>query len=245
MEGRPGLTYANLSKILRAHFHEKDATSLFTLLGTAKQNSSESAQEFVMRLMTLRQKILFVSREDPIPYDKPLVQRRFQQAVYTGLKNDNIRIQLRDLLKTNNTSDEDILERLTLAVTDESEHREKFQLNKKPSVSSVNVAAATNDQGKELRKPNPILDQISELRAEIKQLSVQQHANKKDGTQNASVRANNQSINSRSKNHSPNPQIRKCKQCQKNNEPWCDHCYSCGASNHFYAGCRYRNNGKN
>ena len=61
LEGKEDLTLKSLSKILRTHFKEANATTLFNELSNAKQLPSESAQEFVVRIMSLRQKILFVS----------------------------------------------------------------------------------------------------------------------------------------------------------------------------------------
>ena len=53
LEGRGGITIKQLLKILRSHFKEKNATSLFTELATASQNENESAQEFIIRAMSL------------------------------------------------------------------------------------------------------------------------------------------------------------------------------------------------
>lgn len=53
LEGRANLPLTSLSKVLRSHFKEKDATTLFTSLSNSKQGNHESAHEFVIRLMSL------------------------------------------------------------------------------------------------------------------------------------------------------------------------------------------------
>ena len=129
LEGKDNLNLKTLSRILRSHFEKPNATSLFTKLSNSKQLPSESVQEFVVRLMSLRQKILLTSKEDNCGYSEVLVQDCFLHAILIGLRNDNIRNELRPLLKNSLLSDEDILENLMLAMSDEQEHFQNF--NKK------------------------------------------------------------------------------------------------------------------
>ena len=75
-----------------------------------------------MRFMSLRQKILFVSKEDNCGYSETLAQDRFFHTVLVGLRNDNIRNELHPLPKNCILSDEDIIENLMLATSDEQEH---------------------------------------------------------------------------------------------------------------------------
>ena len=91
LEGKDNLNLKTLSMILRSCFKEPNARSLFTELSNSKQLPSESAQEFVVRLMSLRQRILYISKEDNCGYSEALVQDRFLHAILVGLRNDNIR----------------------------------------------------------------------------------------------------------------------------------------------------------
>ena len=148
-----------MSKILRSHFKELDATALFNLLGSTCQKHNESAQEFVIRLMSLRQKVLFVSKEDSYRYDHRLVQKRFVHALLTGLKNDNLRSKLRAALKDEDISDEDILETFSLAVMEENAHLEKLCSSKKSlNVNSVPAEekSTNNPDSKKPQKVNPL-----------------------------------------------------------------------------------------
>ena len=87
LEGKDNFNLKTLRRILRSHFKEPNATSLFTELSNSKQLCSELAQEFVLRVMSLRQKILFISKEDFCGYSEALVQDRFLHAVLVGLRN--------------------------------------------------------------------------------------------------------------------------------------------------------------
>ena len=73
-----------LRRILRSHFQEKDATELFNCLSNACEQTNESPQEFAIRLMNLRQKILFVAKESDnrLAYSEALVQNRFQIIIH-------------------------------------------------------------------------------------------------------------------------------------------------------------------
>ena len=104
--------------MFRSHFREPSAISLFSELSNSKQLPSESAQEFVVRLMSLPQKILYISKEDNCGYSEALVQHRFLYAILVGLRNDNIRNELHLLLKNSILSDEDILENLMLVMSE-------------------------------------------------------------------------------------------------------------------------------
>ena len=60
----------SLDKILQSHFKEPNSTTLFTALSNSIQAATESAQEYVMRLMPLRQKILVVTNEKNCSYSE-------------------------------------------------------------------------------------------------------------------------------------------------------------------------------
>lgn len=61
LEGKTDLTLFALRQILRAHYAEKDAMVLYQQLANAMQGSGETALDFLVRVLDLRQKILFDS----------------------------------------------------------------------------------------------------------------------------------------------------------------------------------------
>ena len=233
LEGKINLTISNLSKILRSHFQELDATNLFAELTNAKQSVSENAQRFVIRMMSLRQKVLFVSKEDPIPYPPALVQRRFSHAVLSGLRNNNIRNNLRPLLENESTSDEFLLECLTKAVTEETEHYEKF--SKKSTVNSVTNSDSISPPSKP--KENELLQELKALRVQVNELSALKSE--------VSHLRNRMSENEYKKIEPRNRRDRKYENCVAQNVRKCEHCFRCGSAEHFRAGCRVRRLEKN
>jgi hypothetical protein len=100
LEGKDKLTLPALRRILRSHYQEKGATELYKQLTSEVQNSKESPQNFLIRAMDLRQKILFASQEadSSLKYDPALVQSLFMHTVLTGLQSDNIKSDLQPYL---------------------------------------------------------------------------------------------------------------------------------------------------
>ena len=155
LENRQNLTVEALIGILRSHFKEKDSTSTFTELCNASQYQNETCPEFVVRLMCLRQKVYNLAIEEGCPYEVKLLKKRFLHALETGIRNGNIRNELRPYITNNlEITDEELLELVTLAVRNESERAEKFS-NKR----NVNTFAIENDQ----QKDNSLLKQMQDL----------------------------------------------------------------------------------
>ena len=167
MDEKDNLNLKTLSRIRRSHFTEPNATSLFTKLSNSKQSPSESPQEFVVRLMSLRQKILFISKEYNCGYSGALVHDHFLHTILVGLRNDNIRNELYPLLKNNILSDEDILKNLMLATSDDQEHFQNFN-KKNVNINSIEpcdaIASATPPKHK---SKNFILVEIRSLKARL------------------------------------------------------------------------------
>ena len=77
LEGKPDMNIASLSKVRGSYFKEPNSTALFTALSNSRHATNESAQEYVMRLMSLRQKILLVIKEESCSYNEELTQNHF------------------------------------------------------------------------------------------------------------------------------------------------------------------------
>ena len=218
LEGKTDLDLPSLSKILRSHFKEPNSTFLFNLLTNAKQSLSESAQEFAIRLMSIRQKILFVSREDSGLYSHELLQERFMHTILIGLRSDNVRNELRPILKNSIISDEDLLDNLSAAVSDQSEISEKF--SRKSAVEINSVSTATNEAKPKPSKVN-LLSEIEALKFAVNELTTSfknSTASMENKIQNGD-RSNFQTFrnkNFRSSNRPNNQQRRRCQYCVDN-----------------------------
>ena len=76
----------SLTQIMRSHSSEKDFSSTLSSV----QFVNESTYNFVVRLMSKREKVLILPKEEDCPYDEKLVQRWFLRAISTGIRNNNI-----------------------------------------------------------------------------------------------------------------------------------------------------------
>ena len=96
---------------------------MYKQLTSEVQGSRESPQNFVIRALDLRQKILFASQEaeSALRYDPVLVQSMLLHTVLTGLQNENIL----PYLQQQTCSDELLLEKLNIACANETERQNK------------------------------------------------------------------------------------------------------------------------
>ena len=100
-------------------------------MNNAVQSSTESPYDFIVCLLSMREKVLVLAKEEGCPFDECLVQRRFLHAISTGLRNNNIRNDLRPTLENNKISDEHLLQIVSEAVVNDSELCEKLLKEKK------------------------------------------------------------------------------------------------------------------
>lgn len=176
LEGKETLMLPALRRILRSHYQERGATELYKQLTSEVQNSKETPQSFLLRVMDLRQKILFASQEaeSGLKYDPALVQSLFMHTVLTGLQNDNIRSDLQPYLLQINTPDELLMEKLNIASTNEKERQDKKKHAGPSRVTNVN-AVQPNDISVETRAPTQqkvtvppeLLSEIKEMRSDM------------------------------------------------------------------------------
>ena len=80
LEGKPPLTLANLRKIFRSHYQDKEVTEMYQLLSSGVQEGGETPKDFLVRLLDLKQKVLFASQEadSDLKYDLKV----FHSTVY-------------------------------------------------------------------------------------------------------------------------------------------------------------------
>ena len=121
LEGKLELELARLCKILRSHYQEKGLGSVSaSQLGST---GGETPQDFLVRLLDLKQKVLFASQEagSDLKYDPKLVQCMFLHSLLTGLQNDSIKMEIKPCLQNTQVEDEELFEKLNAAVSNETE----------------------------------------------------------------------------------------------------------------------------
>ena len=179
LEGKANLTLPTLRRILRSHYQEKSATDLYKQLTSEVQGIKETPQNFLIRSLDLRQKILFASQEaeSGLKYDPGLVQNMFLHTVLTGLQNDCIKRDLQPYLEQTDISDELLLERMNTACAYETERQNKRKslAQSKPttihSVQSSDAPVEGNDKSpapqNPVKLPPAVVSQLEEMRSEM------------------------------------------------------------------------------
>jgi len=101
LEGELDLELARLRKILRSHYKEKGATEVNQLLSSAVQEAGETPQDFLARLLDLKQKVVFASQEagSNLKYDLKLLRCMFLPSLLTGLRNASIKMKIKPFLQ--------------------------------------------------------------------------------------------------------------------------------------------------
>ncbi|CAB4031824.1 Hypothetical predicted protein [Paramuricea clavata] len=162
------LSLERLRKILRNHYDVKSATELYQSLASICQGSKETPQEFLMRALDLRQKILFSSTqdqsEDTLVYENDHIQKLFLRTVENGLQDENVRIRVRGYLRNPTISDEELILQVNNAVSTENERVRKLRNQNRPKPAQVSqVAEKAEPQDK-------ILKTLEALKVEVAQV---------------------------------------------------------------------------
>lgn len=231
LEGKSDLTLPQLRRVIRVHFHEKDATELYIQLSKLTQSNRESPQDYLLKALDLKQKILFASREDqaPVTYESQQVQAMFLHSLVTGLNNDSIKWEIKQLTQREvPLTDEEILEEVNKVAKQETERQGKLK-QKVQTSAAIEIATVKPDDTEKIAPPKTkgkLHDEVTELKAEVKALKA---ALEQQGALARMLTRGRQ-------RHS-----RGCDMCKAKGEgDGCDHCYKCGGNNHFARSCRVR-----
>lgn len=174
------LTVLELKGFLQAHLREKNSTELFQELMCARQDESETPQQFLYRVIGLKQRVLFTSKmsDAGIKYSAATVQDVFLHSVYQGLgyKHSDIRRELKPLLSSGEVSDETILRHIMRITSEESERQKRIGSSRRQNITSAHSAQSELNTLQECRKQDrPIdttkTDPIKELTAKVNELA--------------------------------------------------------------------------
>ena len=176
-ENKEDLTSENLLQTLRKHFKEtKDSAAVYTEMSTAVQKSDQSPMAFVTQLLCLKQKVITLSKEENCPYNEKALSQRFYKSMFTGLRNPNIRNELRELCNIQPGAplpDDEVLMGYVAEVSaNETEREEKLMSAKKVSLDVNPVSMSTKSGKAEKSKENPF-DLINELRTNQEKTSAE------------------------------------------------------------------------
>ena len=235
------LTLTRLRLIMKAHFKQKSGTELYQELSNLRQETNETPQDFLVRAMSLRQQIIFVSSasDSPIKYEPSLVQSLFLHVLETGLQDEAVRAKLRPFLEKTTVSDEQLLEKINQIMSAEMERYNKMSSGGKKGLRVNRVAPGQPGQTpqsesaksvKEEAKPNSLVKALEAIQSDLTSLKLdfdKAHTSS-ETTANERYGSANQSQFRR----------RKCSACYSASVEGCDHCFKCGSSDHFARGWR-------
>ena len=225
-------------QVLRSHYKEKDSAAVFHEMSNSVQSNTESELDFCLRVMSLRQRVMSLSREEECAFDETLVRKRFFQAIFTGLKHNNIRLELQNTLKLGVVTDEELLQEISQTASIEYERSTKMK-------SRVNVCeVAVSDEksvqkNKKEKSENAILAEISKLNAKVSELSTVRDelldVKKQLAENNARM---NQQVNFGNNNgYRRTKRIFRCRNCERDGSNFCNHCFTCGGADHRKSDC--------
>ena len=113
-------------KTLKSHFQERDPNSVFNELRTAVQGTKETAHRFCCRCVALKKKVLNMAASENTAFDEENLNATFYRTIYTGLKQTEIRNELRQILKEGRLDDAELLSEVSQAQSHEEERMKKM-----------------------------------------------------------------------------------------------------------------------
>lgn len=248
LEGQKTVSVDCLLEILQSICIEKDSNSLLLELGNAVQQIHETCVEYIVRLMSMRDRILTYSKEENSPVEEPVMRTKFFHTMFTGMRNPNVRAELRELCKGNSKiPDQTLLKFAAEASKNESERNEKLSSAK--NAAHLSEISKENDikikEKKEKLNPFTQIDEvkllhaqeIASLRADIFELkNVLSSATGKSASQNESdVNFSRQNTDA-FRNHAQTPNFRgrgisNFNTFRGQNRGWKNRCEQCRNSN--------------
>lgn len=163
---KDNMTLTELKGFLQSHLMEKNRTELFQELICTRQHDNETPQQFLYRVMGLKQRIILTSSlpDASIRYSKATVQDVFLHTIYQGLghKHNDIRRELKYILAEPGVKEETILRQVMRITSEESERRQR--LGPLPRQNQATVSSAqletvmTQEQHAAHKKSKPATD---------------------------------------------------------------------------------------
>lgn len=241
------MTVAELKGFLQSHLGDRNSTELFQELMCTKQSEHETPQQFLYRVMGLKQKILFAAKQadSDRKYSASTVQDVFLHTVYQGLSHrcKDIRSELKPLLADSDVTDDAILRHVMKITSDENERLRRLGPPTRAKPSMANSAQVSGETGGDVKAEKGFAaqkgqnDQIKLLTARIDALTSMvdaiQHSmpvRTEGGCQCSSSQPSSRRMS----------RWRCCPRCADEGRQDCTHCFVCGEGGHQAVGCLQR-----
>ncbi|XP_049319254.1 uncharacterized protein LOC125780868 [Astyanax mexicanus] len=238
------MTINELKIFLQSHLGEKSSTELLQDLMCAKQSESETPQQFLYRVMGLKQKVLFASKQAnaDIKYSPETVQGVFLHTIYQGLghKYNDVRRELKPLLSDSMATDEAILRQVTKITSDETERQRRLGMmhRAKPTVAhsaqlemdSPKTYNLSHDTLESKSKKDPLKQLSDKIDALTSVVDSMRQAGLGKPIHTCKCQMNNPPLAKRERTYG-------CTKCVEGGLPRCSHCFICGEGGHRAIGC--------
>ena len=157
LEGEEDLSVDKVVAAFRSHFLQQDVTHLYNEMTRAVQGTGDkdTAYTFVAQMFSKRNTINAICRNKHVvgaKYGPELVQSEMQKAIYVGLTDEDIRSDLKHILRKDDLADNELLAAVTESMTAKKAHEELMQQReasktggKKKAVASAMMIATTAD----------------------------------------------------------------------------------------------------
>ena len=248
LELKKYLTVDSLLELLKVNFVAKCSGTLFTELCKCTQKEDQDVGSFALELFVLRERIIELGEEEECPYERPFLQRHLLRALSVGIRDNNIRFDLKEVFSNREATDEELLKAITESVNRENERLSR--MGSEPivvastSAKSKSSAEATSLEHKRKRE-NQMQVQIKELQAKSekqeRKLAEMEEQSSLRHAEIMSVLSNNGNVNQQQNGFVPPAQMQrkvwKCKNCYANKIQRCNHCFKCCQSGHQKADC--------
>ncbi|KAL1260407.1 hypothetical protein QQF64_008234 [Cirrhinus molitorella] len=142
-----------------------------------KQNDNETPQQFLYRLIGLKQKLIFLSKQaaTDLEYDEQTIQNVFLRTIYQGMgpKYNQFCTEMKPLLMNRLVTDEALLRQVTQIASDESERQRQLGQALRPRVSNALSAQCDSSRGREVvyNRQSDQTETICRLSAQIEALT--------------------------------------------------------------------------
>lgn len=253
LESKEDMTVGELKSFLQSHLGEKSSTELFQELMTAKQLEQETPQQFLYRVMGLKQRVIFTSRQADanIRYEAQTAQNVFLHSVYQGLsdKHDDVRRELKPLLSDPAVTDEALLRQVTKTTSEESERKRRLGRSTRPKPAYAHSGEANINEvskGKSSADINAKDELIHQLSAQVQALtqvvsSLQSNATPSVKSTNPEPHSHcNCQCSTKQSRPKRTDRARGCPSCIAGGRDDCNHCFICGEEGHRAVGCLKR-----
>ncbi len=243
------MTVTELKGFLQTHLREKNSSELFQELMCTKQDENETPQQFLYRVIGLKQRVLLTSRlaDTDIKYATATVQDVFLHTVYQGFghKHTDVRRELKPLLANREITDDMILRHVMKITSEENERMKRLGPSRRQTVTNVHstqlgseVVKTTSTKSESAAsksnqtKPDPLKDLTTKVEELTKLIEAMQKQNQQQPTHHGRQYQN------RVQTRWGKPYG--CPSCVERDKQDCKHCFTCGEEGHRAAGCLKR-----